>query len=143
MLVAGARRVKQDNPGHVALVLLGVGGGVAQATEGGLVATVQDGHLQHVVVGGVDDVPEVLLPFGAGIQAAAQATGHAGGGVLEQLLGHIDQLVEVLLAVRAAGRLDDLVKRQAKRRALRLVGNLGLHVRSSPITGPPPSGSVF
>ena len=143
VLVAGARRVKQDDPGHVALVLLGAGGGVAQATEGGLVGTVQDGRLEHVVIGVVDDVPEELLPLGARVQAVANAANGAGGGVLQQVAGHVQELVEVLLAVRAAGRLDDLVKRQAKRRALRLVGNLGLHVRSSPITSLLPSGSAF
>ena len=133
VLVAGARGVKEDDPGHVALVLLGVGGRVAQAAEGGLVAAVQDGRLEHVVVGVVDDVPEELLPLGARVQAVADAADGAGRGVLEQVARHVEQLLEVLLAVGAAGRLDDLIESEAECGALGLVGDLGLHVRSSPI----------
>ena len=128
VLVAGARRVEEDDPRNVALLLLGVGGGVAQAAEGRLVAAVQDGGLEHVVVGVVDDVPEELLPLGARVQAVADAADGAGSRVLEQLAGHVEQLVEVLLAVGAGRGLDYLVKRNAECLTFRSMCDLGLHV---------------
>ena len=127
MLVAGARGVEQDDPRNVALLLLCVLGRVAKAAESGLIATGEDGGLEHVVIGVVDDVPEILLPLRAGIQAVAQAAGYAGRGVLKQLTGHVNELVEILLAVMTTGGLDDLVEGDAKRLALGCVGNLGLH----------------
>ena len=124
VLVARAGGVKDDDPGHVALVLVGVGRGVAQAAEGGLVAAVEHDGLEHVRVGLVDDAPEELLPLGAGIEASLQAARDARSGVLEQVACHVDELVEVLLAIITRGGLDDLVERDAERLALCRVSNL-------------------
>ncbi len=139
LLVAGARGIEEDDPRNVALLLLGVGGGVAQSAERRLVAAVQDRGLEDVVVGVVDDIPEELLPLGARVQAVADAADGAGGRVLEQLAGHIEQLVELFLAVGAARRLDDLVERDTERLSLRCMGNLGLHGAPPLITGTAPT----
>jgi hypothetical protein len=81
-------------------------------------------------VGLVDDVEEELLPLGAGVQALPQAARGAGRGVLEQLAGHVDEVVELLLAVGTRGGLDDLVERDAERLALGGVSDLRKHVHS-------------
>ena len=73
VLVAGAGGVEDDDPGHVALVLVGVGRGVAQAAEGSLVATVENDGLEHVRVSLVDDAPEELLPLGSGVEPSGRA----------------------------------------------------------------------
>ena len=55
VLVAGGRGVKEDDPGHVALILDRVLGGVAKAAERRLIAAGEDRGAQDVGVGLVDD----------------------------------------------------------------------------------------
>ena len=127
VLVAGARGIEEDDPGNVALLPLGVGRGGAQSTERGLVAPVQYGGLEHVRIGLVDDPEQVLLPLGPRVEPLLDATRGPGGGVLQQLACHIDQVADVLLTVIARGALDDLVEDHPERLAFGRVRDLGLH----------------
>jgi hypothetical protein len=128
VLVAGARGVKEDDPGHVALVLLRVGRGLAQAAERGLVAAVEDGGLEDV---GVNAVPhqldEEVLPLGTRIECLAQGVCHVWRGVGEELAAHVQELVDGLLGVIAPDALDGLVDCDAKRLALSCVRDFRLH----------------
>ena len=131
MLVAGAGRVEEDDPGYVALVLGGVGGGVAQTAEGCLVAAVHDDRLEDVGIDLVEDAEEVTLPLGAGVQGVAHAGDGAGVGVLEELLGHVDETVDDLLAVLGGLGLEHLVQDDREGLALGCVGNFALHIATS------------
>ena len=128
VLVAGTRGVEDDDPGHVALVLLGRLGSLAQAAEGGLVGAVQDGGLQDV---GVNAVPhqldEEVLPLGTRVECLAQGVCHVGRGVGEELAAHVQELVDGLLGVIAPDALDGLVDCDAKRLALSCVRDFRLH----------------
>ncbi len=117
MLVAGRRRIEEDDPGHVALVLLCILGRVAKSSECCLIAAIEDGSLEHVVVGLVDNVEQELLPLRPRIQGCLHATGSSRVRVLQELSCHIHELVDVLLAVRTCNGLQGLIERNAERLA--------------------------
>ena len=118
MLVAGGRGIEEDDPGHVALVLDGVFGGVAKAAEGRLVAAGQNRGAQNVGVGLVDDGEQVLLPLRTGVDGGLHATRGAGVGVLEELGCHVEELHDVLFAIRTRHGLEGLVERDLEGLAL-------------------------
>ena len=131
MLVAGAGGVEDDDPGHVALVLLGRLSGLAQAAERGLVGAIQNGGLEDV---GVDAVPhqldEEVLPLGARVEGAAQRVGHVGRGVGEKLAAHVQELVDGLLRMITPDTLDCLVDDNTESLSLGCVCDFRLHNRS-------------
>ena len=128
MLVAGARGVEQNDPGYVALVLLGIDGGFAQAAERRFIAAVQNQRLQDVGIDFVNQLEQELFPLGARMQACAQAARHTGGGVFQQLAGQVDELVDALFALASGRSMDDRVQCHAEGFTLCRVCDFRLHM---------------
>ena len=92
MLVAGARRVEEDDPRDVAIILLGHLKGGLEAPKCGLVTAVEYERPQHGGVSLVDYFEQPPLPLGSGIESFAHAVCRTRDCPVEQLFRDVNDV---------------------------------------------------
>ena len=132
MHVAGARRIEDDDPGHIALILLGRLRRLAQTAECCLIGAIERGGLEDVRIETVGKPDQEVFPLGAWIESLPERNCHIRCGVGKKLHAHIEELLDSLLGVVALDALYCRIEGKAECLALCSMCQLRLHGHAHP-----------